>query len=175
MEMVDGEREARFRRTYLESFGRVHAYATRRVGLDAADEVTAEVFLVAWRRFDTMSGDPLPWLYGVARNVILRYRATQARQDRARHALESERVVTEPFEAGDRLLWVAWEQLSPSDREILTLIAWEELTVREAAVVIGCGTPVFSVRLYRARKRLERLIERQVATPGQVSNLLEER
>ena len=47
---------------------------TRRVASaqGAADEIAAETFLVAWRKFDALPSDPLPWLYGVARNVVAR-------------------------------------------------------------------------------------------------------
>jgi RNA polymerase sigma-70 factor (ECF subfamily) len=41
---------------------------------------------------------------------------------------------------------------------VLSLIAWEELSVADAARVLGCPAPVFSVRLHRARRRLERLL-----------------
>jgi RNA polymerase sigma-70 factor, ECF subfamily len=174
MTTADHERQARFRRAYQETYGRIHAYAARRVGADAADEVTAEVFLIAWRRFDVMPQDQLPWLYGVARNVVARYGATQARQDRARNALAFERAASGPGEPGDPALWSAWERLSAADRDVLALVAWEELPVREAAVAIGCPAPVFSVRLHRARKRLERLLE-QRAVPEHVSNLSEAR
>jgi RNA polymerase sigma-70 factor (ECF subfamily) len=55
-------------------------------------------------------------------------------------------------------LWAAWEQLSTVDREVLALVAWEELSVADAASALGCSAPVFSVRLYRARHRLRRLL-----------------
>ncbi len=163
MAMVDHGRETRFRRVYEQSYGRVHAYAVRRVGVDAADEVAAEVFLVAWRRFDAMPPSQLPWLYGVARNVVARHRAAQARQDRVRQALSFERIASGSGEAGDQALWSAWTRLSGADQEVLALVAWEELPVREAAIAAGCSAPVFSVRLHRARKRLERLLDQPAA------------
>jgi len=48
----------------------VRSYAARRAGLDAADDVVAEVFLTAWRRIDDLPDDPLPWLLGVTRRVL---------------------------------------------------------------------------------------------------------
>jgi RNA polymerase sigma-70 factor, ECF subfamily len=41
---------------------------------------------------------------------------------------------------------------------VLALIAWEELSVAEAAAVLGCFAPAFSVRLHRARRRFARLL-----------------
>src|SRR3974390_45179 len=81
----------RFSALYRDSYGAIHAYAARRAGFEAADEITAETFLVAWRRFDALPAEPLPWLYGVARNVLLRHHSEQARRQRAWAALERER------------------------------------------------------------------------------------
>lgn len=148
----------RFSALYEQLYGCVHAYARRRVGPDAADEVAAETFLIAWRRFGAIPADPLPWLYGVARNVVLRVHTTAARQDATRRAIEHERPPDGSAETDDPALWEAWAKLRPSDREALALIAWEELAVADAARVLGCPASVFSVRLHRARRRLERLL-----------------
>ncbi|HUJ35062.1 MAG TPA: RNA polymerase sigma factor [Solirubrobacteraceae bacterium] len=173
--MNAAERDAtdRFSEMYGALYGRVHAYAERRVGRQAADEVAAETFLVAWRRLEAIPGEPLPWLYGVARNVVLRHRAGHARQAAARDALELERPATEPAESDDAELRAAWARLSESDRELLGLIAWEELTVADAARSLGCSAPVFSVRLHRARKRLERLLQQPTGASPRVSELSE--
>jgi len=151
----------RFAALYDLCYGAIHAYASRRVGPGAADEIAAETFLVAWRRFEDMPSEPLPWLYGVARNIVLRHRATIERQRQTRDALTRERPWQQPHGADveDPRLWEAWEQLRAGDREVLALIAWEELSVADAARALGCSAPVFSVRLHRARRRLEHLLE----------------
>lgn len=157
---MSDDRAARFASLYEDLYGAIHAYARRRVGAQAADEIAAETFLVAWRKFDTLPREPLPWLYGVARNVISRHHATSDRQQRTIVALEFERSWSAftDGEAGDPGLWEAWEQLSGADREVLALVAWEELSVADAARALGCSAAVFSVRLHRARRRLERLL-----------------
>ena len=153
-------REARFAALYQARYAAIHAYAARRVGPHAADEITGETFLVAWRRWDATPAEPLPWLYGVARNVVLRHWEQSVRQQRAMQALDHEResVAHVAEEADDPALWEAWTQLPPADREVLALVAWEELAVADAARVLGCSAAVFSVRLHRARRRLERLL-----------------
>jgi RNA polymerase sigma-70 factor (ECF subfamily) len=151
-------RETAFARLYEAHYGAIHAYASRRVGVEAADEVAAETFLIGWRRFDEMPARPLPWLYGVARNVVLRHHDTSHRETLARQAIERERPVHVPDDVEDPALWDAWARLSPADREVLALVAWEELTVAEAARAFGCPAARFSVRLFRARRRLERLL-----------------
>lgn len=160
MNPASDARAAAFSSLYEASYGAIHAYAARRVGVDAADEVAAETFLVAWRRYDAIPAEPLPWLYGVARNVTLRHQAAVGRRRQAQHALERERPAPAAVAGtGDPRLWQAWERLRPSDREILALIAWEELTVADAARALGCSPPVFSVRLHRARRRLQQLLD----------------
>ncbi len=168
MSSEPSDRATQFATLYKASYGAIHAYASRRAGVEAADEIAAETFLVAWRRFEALPSEPLPWLYGVARNVVMRHHTSRARQHEASAAL-----VREPTWAhsdledfGDSRLWEAWEQLRPIDREVLALVAWEELPVADAACALGCSAPVFSVRLHRARRRLERLLAAAESLPS---------
>jgi RNA polymerase sigma-70 factor, ECF subfamily len=158
---MNDDRAKRFAALYKDSYGAIYAYASRRVGPGAADEIAAETFLVAWRKFDVLPSDPLPWLYGVARNVVAREYAASGRRRETWAALERERPCsTDSGEDGDDpRLWDAWGQLNAGDREVLALVAWEELSVADAARALGCSAPVFSVRLHRARRRLRRLLE----------------
>lgn len=173
--MNDNQAEEWFTGVYERLYGRLHAYAARRVGRDLADEIVAETFLIAWRRIERMPSDnPLPWLYGIARNVVLRQRSASARERSLQLALdETKRQIDSPPD-NDLDLWQAWEALSPADREVLRLIAWEELSVAEAAQAMGCAAPVLSVRLHRARRRLQRLLRRAQSTSrSSMSSLLE--
>lgn len=43
----------------------VERYVLRRVQAEDVGDVLAEVFLTAWRRYEQIPADPLPWLYGV--------------------------------------------------------------------------------------------------------------
>jgi RNA polymerase sigma-70 factor (ECF subfamily) len=158
----------RFTSVFQASYGAIYAYAVRRVGRQAADEVAAETFLVAWRRMDSLPTDPLPWLYGIARNIVARHYTSADRQRRTEVALARAPLphsTPEPPDSSDPELWEAWEQLGPGDREVLSLVAWEDLRLADAARVLGCPAPVFSVRLHRARRRLERLLASRQHTP----------
>lgn len=165
----EGGPEARFERLFRNHYAAVLRYARRRVSLDLADDVVEETFMVAWRRLDEMPSDPLPWLYGVARNVV----GTQARGAGRRQAL-GERVagsierpptgLPEPERFGG-VIAAALMQLSAEDREALILVAWEELAPHEAARALGESAVAFRVRLHRARKRLRALLlEREDAS-----------
>lgn len=157
------EDRERFSWLFEAHYAPVHAFAERRVGRDLADEVTAETFLVAWRRLEAVPDDPLPWLYGVARHLVLRQYRVSARQGLARELLARERAGAGAEEDAEHDgLWRAWEQLSDNYCEVLALIVWEELSVRDAARVLGVSGSVVSVRLHRARHRLERQLQRTV-------------
>lgn len=160
------EDRERFSRVFEAHYALVHAFAERRVGRDLADEVTAETFLVAWRRLEVVPAEPLPWLCGVARNVVLRQRRASARQAQTRDLIARERPGPIGEDDGEHDgLWRAWQQLSDTDREVLSLTVWEELSVRDAAMVLGVPASLFSVRLYRARRRLERHLQ-QTTSPS---------
>ena len=156
-----GERRERFEAVYRELYDPICGYALRRVRKpEDAAEVIAETFATLWRRFDRCpQGDELrPWLFAVARRVI----ANQRRGERRRSAL-SERLVEnldrsalERFDAQENAgpLARAFASLSESDRELLSLVAWEGLTREELAVALGTNRAAVRLRLHRARKRL---------------------
>jgi RNA polymerase sigma-70 factor (ECF subfamily) len=141
----------------------VLAYALRRTSRDDAADVVAETFLVAWRRLDDVDeGSALPWLYAVARNVLL----SQRRATRRQQAI-AERVAAGLPEAGElpsgqpRVL-DALAALSEAEREVLMLAAWEELSSREAARVLNCSATAYRIRLHRARRRLRERLDSPV-------------
>lgn len=162
--MVDAvDREARFRRMCEAHTAAVLAYALRRTSRDDAADVVAETFLVAWRRLDDVDErTALPWLYAVARNVLL----SQRRATRRQQAI-AERVAVRLPEAGEmpsgqpRVL-DALAALAEGDREVLMLAAWEELSSSEAARVLGCSATAYRIRLHRARGRLRERLDSRV-------------
>src|SRR5689334_13286962 len=61
----------RFEQLFDAHYGELTRFAARRVGVDAAGDVVAATFLVAWRRQADLPADhPRAWLYGTARQVI---------------------------------------------------------------------------------------------------------
>jgi RNA polymerase sigma-70 factor (ECF subfamily) len=133
-------------------------YALRRVDRHTADEVVAETFVVAWRRFDQVPPEnPLPWLYGVTRNLIANHNRSDGRRQalalRLRHSAPS--TGEQAAESG---LLEALALLRPSDREALLLVAWEGLSTTELSTVLGCSEVAARARLHRARRRLSALL-----------------
>jgi RNA polymerase sigma-70 factor (ECF subfamily) len=148
-------REARLEALFAEHGRGVWAYARRRTSAADADEVVSETFLVAWRRLDDVPADPRPWLLGVARRCLANLERGQHRRTALEHRLATEPAATDP---PDLDVHRALERLSAKDRELLTLLAWDELTPEEAAVVLGCSRSTVYVRLHRARRRLADLL-----------------
>lgn len=155
---------AAFRNHYRQIF----RYFARRVGSDAASDLTAEVFRRAVERWDRYSADrPLrPWLFGIAANVRREHARGLARLKRALSRL---RFVPGPDPLSDVLHRLQAKALGPAltralgrlrdvDREVLLLYAWEDLTYEEIAEALGM--PVGTVRsgLHRARRRLRELL-----------------
>jgi RNA polymerase sigma-70 factor (ECF subfamily) len=149
-----------FETLYAGHAGAVKAYAMRRAARARADDVVAEVFLIAWRRLEDVPPEPRAWLLGVARRVMANERRGVARQEAVRSRLRHERAAEETpvVESEDRPVLDALESLGESDREALLLIAWEGLSHRDAARVLGVREATFSVRAHRARRRLARVL-----------------
>lgn len=175
---AESDAHQRFAELYSSLAAPILAYAARRTASpqDAAD-VMAEAFAIAWRRIDDVpAGDEArPWLYGVARGVLANHHRGVRRQRRL-----SERVATVLAQAvqasaatregvdgragtrtrgplgdtfGDPTVLAALEALSEADRELLMLVAWEDLTRAEIAQVLGCSPATLRVRLHRAGSR----------------------
>lgn len=123
-----------------------------------ADDVVAEVMLIAWRRLpDVPTDDPVPWLFAVARNVWRNHQRSARRRERLAERLPA--PVAEPaVEARDdadvAAIVAALDSLSDADRDVLLLVAWDGLTADQLSVALECTPGAARVRLHRARGRL---------------------
>jgi RNA polymerase sigma-70 factor, ECF subfamily len=165
---VDESRRVRFDELYRRHAATVAAYALRRASREAAEDVVADTFLVAWRRLDQIPDDALPWLLGVARRTLANDRRSNRRRERLTERLRVELDGVRVVPVDQRLL-DALQRLSAGDREVLLLIAWEGLSAGEAADVLGCSAVACRIRLHRARKRLGSALEStSTTTPERV-------
>jgi RNA polymerase sigma-70 factor (ECF subfamily) len=163
--------EERFESLFRDNYADVRAYALRRTSREAAQDVVAETFLVAWRRLDDVPEDALPWLYGVARRVLSNQRRTADRGAALERRLAGAEVGHAFGDPGDgageaELVRHALRLLPQAQREALILVAWHGLSGARAARAAGCSRAAFAVRLHRARVRLARELEALEQAPA---------
>ena len=144
----------------------VHAFLARRAGPQAAADLLGEVWLRAFAGrggYDPAYPDARPWLYGIARNV-LRAHWRAARTDDQAPLTEAS---TDPWDdvagrldsaARIQALLPAVRALPPDERDVLLLVAWEQLTPAQAATVLGVPPGTARSRLHRARTTLRLLL-----------------
>jgi RNA polymerase sigma-70 factor (ECF subfamily) len=147
----------------------IHGYIARRLGRDAADDLVAETFLVAFRQrggYDPGQPSARPWLYGIATRLVSRRRRDEVRFFRAiaRTGIDpaadpvAEPVADEGIRRADartlhRQLAGALAGLAAADRDALLLVA-DGLSYTEAAQALGVPAGTLSSRVARARRKL---------------------
>jgi RNA polymerase sigma factor (sigma-70 family) len=161
----------------LEDFYRAHVEAVeqfiaRRVGDPyLVADLTADVFLAAVdaaASYRPERGVPAAWLFGVARNVVAAEYRRAGRERSANARVEGRRLLDEndvermqqriDATAQARAVFEAVARLPDGERAVLELVALDDLTVTEAAAVLGLRAVTARVRLHRARAALRRQI-----------------
>lgn len=157
---------------------RVYAYVRLRAAPDLADDVVADTFLTAWRLRESVPDGPLPWLLVIARNALSNRQRSERRGTRLVVAMASVAHLAHEADAAEDVavdraaVLAALAELRPEDREALLLVAWDGLTVADAATVAGCSERTFARRLRRARSHVGLTVsDRQAATipPPEIS------
>jgi len=168
-------------RAFAELFDR-HAQRTvrfleRQVGPDLAQDLLSEVFVIAFERrntFDVEREHALPWLYGIAANLVRRHARSRARHVRAVAQLTASLGRDGSSESDDVAARIDATRLLPDvadallglaerDLDVVLLTAFEGLTPKEVAGVLGVPAGTVRSRLNRAR----RLIRERVPGIGQ--------
>jgi RNA polymerase sigma-70 factor (ECF subfamily) len=158
---------------YFTALFRRHAphirrYVERRLGQDAADDIVAETFLLAFRQrdsYDQTRTDARPWLYGIATNLIGRHRRSEIRLYRALARTGADPVIESFTDTVDdrvsavsasRQVADALARLPKEHRDTLLLIAWGDLSYEQAATALGIPVGTVRSRVSRARSKLRR-------------------
>jgi len=159
-------RRDRFRELYDDLYDDLWRYCRRRAPSDAdAFDLVADVMAVAWRRFEDIPAPPeaRPWLFGVARNHLRSSRRRADRQDALTERLQTHgsfSTLIRNDEVDDlEIVAAALDQLGESDRELIQLVAWDELPHREIAALLEITENAVAIRLHRARGRLALIVE----------------
>ncbi len=145
----------------------VRRFAIARVGPSTAEDIASEVFRIAFERrgsFDVQATSALPWLYGIAINLVRREMRGRARSYAAIERFGGRRELTGDGgpDVGDRIdareelleLREALTALTADEVDVLLLVAWEQLSPTEAAEVLGIPAETARTRLHRARRRI---------------------
>ncbi|MFI9385940.1 RNA polymerase sigma factor [Kutzneria sp. NPDC052558] len=144
----------------------VHRFLARRVGAQLADDLAAQTMLAAFDsrgRFDPAQDSALPWLYGIATNMLRRHTRAESRHLRALAKLDPypleqrhDETVTDRVsaEAAGRELAAGLARLNPQERDVLLLVAWESLSYEEVAHALDVPIGTVRSRLHRARAKM---------------------
>jgi len=162
---------------FEQHLGLIHRFIAARVGTGDADDLTAEVFLVAYRRradFDTLRGDTRGWLLGIAVNVLRNHRRGRRRMLAMVRRLSPETAPDRTAEINARVdaqaagarLNAALDSLRSDERDVFLLSAWGEMGHQEIALALGIPIGTVKSRLSRARTKLQA----RLAEAGQPSS-----
>lgn len=164
-----GEQPEEFARLFDRYAVTIHRYIARRLGRTEADDLLGQTFLIAFEGRGNYRGTAdgaLPWLYGIATNLIRRRRRDEVRQyraysrsepagnDRYDDLLATDVAARVDAEAISRTLTRVLAKLRQAERDVLLLYAWEDLSYAEIAQALDLPLGTVRSRLHRARRAL---------------------
>lgn len=163
--MSDPEAFERFYRRHVDA---VQRFVARRVDDPyLVADLTADVFVAAIesaRSYRRSRGEPVAWLFGIARNVVAGERRRNAKELRTAARIRGRELVDEDDlaalheridrESAARDLFHDLARLPAGERSVLELVALDGLSAGEAGQALGIGPVAARVRLHRARRRM---------------------
>lgn len=159
-------RAKRFEREALPCLPAVYRMARQLAGADAADDLTQETFLRAWKYFETFDSatNCRAWLFRILRNAwISRWRKTRLElplADTSGEPIEPYYDWEDEFLNEEMSAEVerALSELPADYRFVVLLADVEDLTYKEMARVLECPIGTVMSRLNRGRRMLARLL-----------------
>lgn len=158
---------------------RMYRFLQQRTGVTAAEDLLGDVFCAAFSarsNYDFERESSLPWLYGIALNILRRHFRTSSRRTNLETRVRLDRV---PQRAEDELVAASLDArdllrrvnaaLSPDERDLLELVAWEGLTFKEASEALGVPAGTLRSRMTRVRKKLRKLLAESAEMPESTS------
>lgn len=136
---------------------------------DVAGSLLQEVWLRALRSIGSLRDERrlIPWLYTIAHRVVM----SHFREEYARREQENDAAIEGAFDnattAADHLenaelVHHALARIGLLEREVLTLLFLEDLSVAQIAEVVGVPPGTVKSRLHRGRAELRQVIEREL-------------
>jgi len=141
------------------------AYYVRRMVSDSslASDVAQEIWLKVYRRLPTLRSPEAfrVWLYRIAHDLVATHWRKRSRErDRQEQAAVGEETSWSDFDLLDDAEFVHRRlgELSPPQREVLTLRFLESLEIAEIAEIIGCPAGTVRSRLHYALQALRQQV-----------------
>ncbi|GAA2562928.1 RNA polymerase sigma-70 factor (ECF subfamily) [Neomicrococcus aestuarii] len=147
----------------------VQRFIYRRVfNVDDANELTNDVFRVAWQKRQAGTEIDIAWLVVTAKNLILNMQRGSYREVRLRDRLKESALLTaRPHDSGiSGEVGEVLDQLRERDREILILAYWDGLRAADLAKVLDCSEGTAATRLNRARQAFAKKAPAHLMNPS---------
>ena len=152
---------------YRNVYPRLRVYAARQVGADGADDVVNETMTRAVAGIGGFRWEPTgidPWLFGIARRVAVDHHRKAGRARRLNRSAGLSDVGAQPGDAVEladehAAVRAAFDQLTPSERELLELRVIAGLSAEQSAVVLGKRAGAVRVAQSRALARLRQILD----------------
>lgn len=157
--------EEAFRLLYEEHVQAVYNYVAYRLGHDAAEDITAEIFLKVWAkrsRFDGEKGPLKAWLWSIVRHVVIdHFRMRRPILVPLPEGLTAASKVSAEVERREewRRIRAALAQLDDVEQEIVALRFGAGETNRSIAAIVGMKEAAVAQRLRRALRKMRLFLE----------------
>lgn len=150
----------------------VHAHAWRKTGdFHIAEDITQETFLQVYQKLETLE-DPTQfsrWLHVIVNRLCIAWHRKNKIPTESLDESDISEIETDAYsryvaayqakttgEAQRDLVKKLLERLNKSDREVITLHYFEEMTSSEIGTYLGMSENTIKSRLHRARQRLKK-------------------
>jgi RNA polymerase sigma-70 factor (ECF subfamily) len=165
--------EAIFRKLVQDHRHRLYRFVVKHIGWSSdAEDITQQAFVEAAHSFATFKGESelSTWLYGIAMNLVRNY---LSRAPHRRYTFEDDEVLNETASHNPdpsrqlqntqavRALQAALDDLPPEMRDVLLLVAYEELSYEDAAIMMSIPVGTVRSRVSRARATLRKRLAGQ--------------
>lgn len=145
----------------------IYNYILGRVGYsrEKAEDLTQDVFLKAWKyrkRYTAQKSSLRTWIFVIAKSVLVDYfrRNSKHKGDLGNELFET--LVTSARNEKREEIWdleKAMLKLNPKDKEILDLKYRFDFTIVEISKIINKSKGAVKVQIYRAKKKLSKLLD----------------
>ena len=167
---IDGDSQA-FGRLYDMYIDRVYRHIFYRIGNTSdTEDLTQQVFIKAWQaisRFKKMSSPFLAWLMTISNHLVIDF----YRAHKETVLLEEDFIVDKSSPGPECAVETSWakaevhkaiRQLPPEQQQVVMLRYIEGFSGRDTAAAMDKSEEAIRVMLYRALKRLRRIMENQI-------------